>query len=69
MYTMGTVLRHGSETQKARWLPGIASGGLRLQAFGVTEPTAGTDTTRIATFAEREGDASSRARRSGRSAR
>ncbi|MDX9996417.1 MAG: acyl-CoA dehydrogenase family protein [Phenylobacterium sp.] len=56
MYTMGTVLRHGSEAQKAACLPKIASGELRLQAFGVTEPDAGTDTTRIATFARREGD-------------
>ena len=56
MYTMGTVLRHGSEEQKARYLPKIASGELRLQAFGVTEPTSGTDTTRIRTFAKRDGD-------------
>ena len=56
MYTMGTVLRHGSEAQKARWLPGIAQGTLRLQAFGVTEPGSGTDTTRIATTAVRDGD-------------
>ena len=56
MYTMGTVLRHGSEDQKARYLPKIASGELRLQAFGVTEPTSGTDTTRIRTFAKRDGD-------------
>lgn len=56
MYTMGTVLKHGSEEQKQRYLPRIASGELRLQAFGVTEPTAGTDTTRISTFARREGD-------------
>jgi len=56
MYTMGTVLRHGSETQKLRWLPGIASGELRLQAFGVTEPNAGSDTTSIQTFAERRDD-------------
>ncbi|AMK24179.1 acyl-CoA dehydrogenase family protein [Sphingobium sp. TKS] len=56
MYTMGTILKHGSEEQKARYLPAIASGELRLQAFGVTEPTAGTDTTRISTFARREGD-------------
>ncbi|PWC36924.1 acyl-CoA dehydrogenase family protein [Azospirillum sp. TSO22-1] len=56
MYTMGTVLRHGSEAQKRAYLPGIASGELRLQAFGVTEPTSGTDTTRIRTFARREGD-------------
>ena len=56
MYTMGTILRHGSAEQKARWLPGIAAGTLRLQAFGVTEPGAGTDTTRISTTARREGD-------------
>lgn len=56
MYTMGTLLRHGSAEQKARYLPAIASGELRLQAFGVTEPTSGTDTTRISTFARREGD-------------
>lgn len=56
MYTMGTLLRHGSEEQKARWLPGIASGDLRLQAFAVTEPNAGSDTTSISTFAERKGD-------------
>jgi len=56
MYTMGTLLRHGSEEQKARWLPGIASGELRLQAFAVTEPDAGSDTTAIKTFAERRGD-------------
>jgi len=56
MYTMGTVLRHGSEAQKQAYLPAIASGALRLQAFGVTEPTSGTDTTRIRTFARRDGD-------------
>lgn len=56
MYTMGTLLRHGSPGQKARYLPYIASGDLRLQAFGVTEPTSGTDTTRIRTFARRDGD-------------
>jgi acyl-CoA dehydrogenase len=56
MYTMGTLLRHGSVEQKKYYLPKIASGELRLQAFGVTEPTSGTDTTRIATFARREGD-------------
>ena len=56
MYTMGTLLRHGSEEQKARYLPGIGSGELRLQAFAVTEPDAGSDTTRIRTFAERRGD-------------
>lgn len=53
MYTMGTVLRHGSEDQKRRYLPRIAAGELRLQAFGVTEPTVGSDTTRIQTTAER----------------
>jgi len=56
MYTMGTVLRHGSPTQKAKYLPKIASGELRLQAFGVTEPTTGTDTTKLKTRAVREGD-------------
>jgi alkylation response protein AidB-like acyl-CoA dehydrogenase len=56
MYTMGTLLRHGSEGQKRRFLPRIASGEIRLQAFGVTEPTAGSDTTRIQTIAERQGD-------------
>ncbi len=56
MYTMGTLLRHGSEQQKQRYLPAIASGELRLQAFGVTEPGSGTDTTRIRTRAERDGD-------------
>ena len=53
MYTMGTILRHGSDEQKAHYLPKIASGELRLQAFGVTEPTAGSDTTSISTFAEK----------------
>src|SRR6201995_881921 len=56
MYTMGTLLRHGSDAQKAQWLPKIASGELRLQAFGVTEPTSGTDTTSLKTFARNEGD-------------
>jgi alkylation response protein AidB-like acyl-CoA dehydrogenase len=56
MYTMGTILKHGSEAQKQAYLPKVASGELRLQAFGVTEPTAGTDTTRIRTFARRDGD-------------
>lgn len=56
MYTMGSILRHGSPEQKARYLPEIANGTLRLQAFGVTEPTAGTDTTSIKTFARRAGD-------------
>jgi acyl-CoA dehydrogenase len=53
MYTMGTIMRHGSPEQKQRWLPQIAAGTLRLQAFGVTEPTAGSDTARIETTAER----------------
>ena len=56
MYTMGTLLRHGSAAQKARWLPKIASGELRLQAFGVTEPTSGSDTLNLRTTAVREGD-------------
>ena len=56
MYVMGTVLRHGSEEQKARYLPAIAAGELRLQAFGVTEPGAGSETTRIRTRAERQPD-------------
>ncbi len=56
MYTMGTVLRHGSAAQKQRYLPAIAEGSLRLQAFGVTEPTSGTDTLSLATTARREGE-------------
>ncbi len=56
VYTMGTLLRHGSEEQKKEYLPKIASGELRLQAFGVTEPEAGTDTTSLRTTAVREGD-------------
>ncbi|HEY6492717.1 MAG TPA: acyl-CoA dehydrogenase family protein [Trebonia sp.] len=56
MYTMGTVLRHGSAEQKQRYLPGIAAGDIRMQAFGITEPDAGSDTTRITTFARRDGD-------------
>ena len=56
MYTMGTVLRHGSPAQKQQYLPEIAAGRLRLQAFGVTEPTSGTDTTRLKTRAVRDGD-------------
>jgi len=56
MYTMGTLLRHGSKAQKEEYLPRIASGELRLQAFGVTEPEAGTDTTRLATRAVRDDD-------------
>ena len=55
MYIMGTVLRHGSDTQKQSLLPGLASGELRLQAFGVTEPTSGTDTSRIRTTAKKDG--------------
>ena len=57
MYIMGALLRHGSNEQKERYLPGIASGELRLQAFGVTEPTSGTDTTNLKTRAVRDGDA------------
>jgi acyl-CoA dehydrogenase len=56
VYTMGTLLRHGSEEQKREYLPKIASGEIRLQAFGVTEPEAGTDTTSLRTIAERRGD-------------
>jgi acyl-CoA dehydrogenase len=56
MYIMGTLLRHGSEAQKAQYLPRIASGELRLQAFGVTEPTSGTDTLALKTTAKRDGD-------------
>ena len=56
VYTMGTLLRHGSEEQKRHYLPAIARGTLRLQAFGVTEPEAGTDTTHISTIAVRDGD-------------
>jgi len=56
MYIMGTLLRHGSAEQKQRYLPQIASGALRLQSFAVTEPTTGTDTTKLKTFAERRGD-------------
>ena len=56
MYVMGTLLKHGSNEQKEYFLPKIAAGELRLQAFGVTEPSSGTDTTRISTFARREGD-------------
>lgn len=56
MYTMGAILRHGSEEQKEKYLPKIAKGEIRLQSFGVTEPEAGSDTTRIKTFAHREGD-------------
>jgi acyl-CoA dehydrogenase len=56
MYTMGTILRHGTPAQKQKYLPKIASGELRLQAFGVTEPTSGSDTTQIKTRAERTND-------------
>lgn len=56
MYTMGTLLRHGNEAQRKMYLPKIATGELRLQAFGVTEPTAGTDTSSISTMAVRDGD-------------
>jgi len=56
MYIMGTLLRHGSPAQKAQYLPKIASGELRLQSFAVTEPTTGTDTTKLKTFARRDGD-------------
>ncbi|MEO8716512.1 MAG: acyl-CoA dehydrogenase family protein [Acetobacteraceae bacterium] len=56
MYIMGTILRHGTEAQKRAYLPKIATGELRLQAFGVTEPTSGTDTTSLRTFARRDGD-------------
>ncbi len=56
MYIMGTILRHGSPEQKQKYLPKIATGELRLQAFGVTEPTSGTDTTALRTFARKEGD-------------
>ncbi|WP_312531915.1 acyl-CoA dehydrogenase family protein, partial [Paracoccus sp. (in: a-proteobacteria)] len=56
MYIMGTLLRHGTQAQKDRYLPEIAAGTLRLQAFGVTEPTTGSDTTQLKTRAVREGD-------------
>jgi len=56
MYVMGSVLRHGSEAQKQQYLPAIAAGELRLQSFGVTEPTTGTDTTSLKTTARRDGD-------------
>jgi acyl-CoA dehydrogenase len=58
MYIMGTLLRHGSDAQKQRYLPGIAAGELRLQALGVTEPTTGSDTTKLKTRAERRGNSS-----------
>src|SRR5829696_9863692 len=56
MYIMGSLLKHGSDAQKARYLPDIASGALRLQAFGVSEPTTGSDTTQMRTMAVRKGD-------------
>jgi alkylation response protein AidB-like acyl-CoA dehydrogenase len=56
MYIMGTILKHGSPEQKQKYLPKIATGELRLQAFGVTEPTSGTDTTSLRTFAQKQGD-------------
>ncbi|UZF48323.1 acyl-CoA dehydrogenase family protein [Rhodococcus rhodochrous] len=56
LYTMGALLRHGNDDQKKKYLPGIASGDIRLQAFAITEPTAGTDTTNISTSAVRDGD-------------
>jgi alkylation response protein AidB-like acyl-CoA dehydrogenase len=56
MYTMGTILKHGSPEQKSRWLPAIATGEIRLQAFGVTEPTSGSETLALGTTATREGD-------------
>src|SRR5204862_4063107 len=56
MYIMGTVLRHGSEAQKRQYLPKIATGELRLQAFGVTEPNSGSDTTKLQTTAIKQGD-------------
>ena len=56
MYIMGSILRHGSDAQKSQWLPKIASGEVRLQAFGVTEPTSGTDTLSLRTTAVRDGD-------------
>ena len=56
MYTMGTILKHGTPEQKDRWLPGIASGAIRLQAFGVTEPTSGSETLALSTTAVRDGD-------------
>ena len=67
MYTMGTLLRHGSDAQKREYLPKIASGELRLQAFGVSEPTTGSDTTQLKTTADAQGRhaTSSAARRSG----
>src|SRR5260370_42322874 len=58
MYTMGTLLRHGSEEQKAKWRPKIASGELRLQGFGDTQPSSGSHTPSLKAFAKREGDGS-----------
>ena len=63
MYIMGTLLRHGSEAQKHKYLPEIAAGRIRLQAFGVTEPTTGSDTTQLKTRAVRDGDVSALRRR------
>jgi acyl-CoA dehydrogenase len=69
MYAMGTLLLHSNDAQKQRYLPSIAAGKLRLQAFGVIEPTKGTDASSIKTFARREGNSYSSAfRRSGRRA-
>ena len=65
MYTMGTLLRHGSDAQKRAFLPKIATGELRLQAFGVTEPTTGSDTTQLKTTATRKGDQLHRPRSEG----
>src|SRR3989442_13034819 len=56
MYTMGTLLRHGSDAQKGKWLPKIAGGEFGLQAFGGTQPTSGTDTSSLKTFAKRDGN-------------
>ena len=56
MYTMGVLLRHGSDAQREKWLPRIANGELRLQAFGVTEPSSGTDTSSLKTFAKKDGN-------------
>ena len=56
IYVMGSLLRHGSDAQKKKYLPDIANGKLRLQAFGVTEPTSGSDTGSLATFAKRDGN-------------
>ena len=56
MYTMGSLLRSGSDDQKAEWLPKVATGELRLQAFGVSEPNSGTDTLSLETVAVKDGD-------------